>query len=453
MLTASPTVLAIEGDSAWVVILAVSAVTLLAVMVARRLIHHPGGLASGLLLSLPLALPLIAAISFDHAALPVVAILRPISNDLLTQSSDLLHVLFMSHDKNVVTAYALYETAGAWMLWIGVSVSSVMLIRRFIGTYLLRRVINHSRPIDLLSEAHVLTMVRSLAERSSLKRVPSVLVMPSGSSGAFAMAGKGGRILISSDLLSELDEQELEGILAHEMAHLEARDVQLTFGAGFLRDLVAWNPLAHLAYRRLLTDREVEADRRAVALTGDPLAVASGLVRLCELRKGRGKRLDVAVAFNGGRVPARVSNLLALADGGIVMRAGGAAPYLAAACLVAVLGLQVGAQVASQDAGTYAIMLGSASEPAEGSYWAPGERAAFRKMTKEERLQQGAIMAVRAPTDPIAFKAKFKNDWFEHWKRQSARAGLAHEAQAWDLQQVNFIGGSIGFYRLAPEAI
>ena len=453
MLTASPTVLAIEGDSAWVVILAVSAATLLAVMLVRRLIHHPGGLASGLLLSLPLALPLIAAISFDHAALPVVAILRPISNDLLTQSSDLLHVLFMSHDKNVVTAYALYETAGAWMLWIGLSVSSIMLARRFIGTYLLRRVIHHSRPIDPDSEAHVLAMVRSLSERSSLKRVPTVLVIPAGSSGAFAMAGKGGRILISSDLLSELDQQELEGILAHEMAHLEARDVQVTFGAGFLRDLVAWNPLAHLAYRRLLADREVEADRRAVSLTGDPLAVASGLVRLCELRKGRKKRLDVAVAFNGGRVPARVSNLLALADGGIVMRAGGAAPYLAAACLVAVVGLQVGAQVASQDAGTYAIMLGSASEPAEGAYWAPGERAAFRKMTKEERLQRGAIMAVRAPTDPIAFKAKFKNDWIEHWKRQSARAGLAHEAQTWDLQQVNFIGGSIGFYRLAPEAI
>ena len=73
--SAAPTIVAVQTDSAWVVILAVSAATLLAVMLVRRLIHHPGGIASGLLLCLPLALPLIAAVSFDHAALPVVAIL------------------------------------------------------------------------------------------------------------------------------------------------------------------------------------------------------------------------------------------------------------------------------------------------------------------------------------------------------------------------------------------
>jgi Zn-dependent protease with chaperone function len=450
--TAAPTVLAIEGDSAWIVILAVSTVTLVAVMLLRRLIHRPGGLASGLLFSLPLLLPLIAAFAFDHAALPVVAVLRPINQDLLKQSSDLFHVLFLSNDKNVVTAYALYETAGAWMLWIGLSVSSFMLVRRAIGAFMVRRLIRDSRGLRS-DESHVVATVGRLTRRSSLSHAPTVLVMPAGSTGAFAMAGKGGRILIAPELLTELDDQELEGILAHEIAHLEAKDVQVTFSAGFLRDLVAWNPIAHMAYRRLLADREVEADRRAVSLTGDPLAVASGLVRLCELRKGHKTRVSVAVAFNGGRVPSRVSNLLALADGGIVLRGVGATPYLMAACLVAVLGLQVGAQVASQGAGAYAIVLGTAEEPEKGTYWAPGERAAFRQMSKEQRLQRGAIMARREPTDPIAFKAKFKADWIRQWERKTQRIGLGHETPMWDLHQVNLIGGSIGFYRLAPGAI
>jgi Zn-dependent protease with chaperone function len=452
VISASPTVLAIEGDSAWIVILAVSAVTLLSVIVMRRLISRPGGLWSGLLFSLPLLLPLVAAISFDHAALPVVAVLRPINQELLKSSGDLFHVLFLSHDKNVVTAYALYETAGAWMLWIGLSVSSLMLLRRLVGMYLVGRVIRRSQPLSE-TDGRVQVRVESLAARSRLAKVPAVLVMPPGSTGAFAMAGKGGRILISPELLGALDDQELDGILAHEIAHLEARDVQVAFSAGFLRDLVAWNPIAHMAYRRLLADREVEADRRAVTLTGDPLAVASGLVRLCELRKGRKGRLDVALAFSGGRVPARVSNLLALADGNVVMRAGGAAPYLMAACLVAILGLQVGAQVASQDSGAYAIMLGSTEVPARGTYWAPGERAAFRELSKEQRLQRGVIMARREPTDPIAFKAKFKEDWFRHWQRKTKRAGLGHEVLLWDFQQVNLIGGSFGLYRLAPGAI
>lgn len=455
MTSAAPTVLAIEGDSAWIVILAVSTVTLLAVLLLRRLIKRPGGLASGLLLSLPLLVPLIAAVSFDHAALPVVAVLRPVNGAALRGAGDLLHVLFLSNDQNVVTAYALYETAGAWMLWIGLSVSSFMLVRRMIGMFLVRSLVHRSRPITVGEEGDVGMMLETLTTRSTLSRKPTILVMPEGSSGAFAMAGKGGRILISPELLRELDRQELEGILAHEIAHLEARDVQVTFSAGFLRDLVAWNPIAHVAYRRLLMDREVEADRRAVHLTGDPLSVASGLVRLCELRKAKRRRLDLALAFGGGRVPARVSNLLALADGRIALRGGGAAPFVMAAMLVAVLGLQAGAQVASQGAGAYAIMLGSAETPDQSDYWSPGERAASRNASKEQRLQQGAIMAKRAPDDPIAFKAKFKADWIHHWEMMARRAGLAHETQlmGWDLQQVNLIGGSIGFYRLAPGAI
>lgn len=455
MTSASPTVLAIEGDSAWIVILAVSTVTLIAVLLMRRLIRRPGGLASGLLLSLPLALPLVAAFSFDHAALPVVAVLKPISSEAISRSSDLLHVLFLSNDKNVVTAYALYETAGAWMLWIGLSVSSFMLIRRAIGAFLVRRLIHRSRPLGTGDEGDVRMMVEALATRSSMTRVPSVLVMPEGSSGAFAVAGKGGRILISPELLCELDRRELAGILAHEIAHLEARDVHVTFSAGLLRDLVAWNPVAHLAYRRLLADREVEADKRAVALTGDPLSVASGLVRLCELRKGRRSgRLDLALAFGGGRVPARVSRLLALADGGVVMRAGGAAPYVMAAVLVAFLGLQAGARISSQGAGAFAIVLGTAEAPVESAYWSPGAAAEKYNLSREERVQRGAIMARREPTDPIAFKAKFKSDWIQHWERKARRAGLEHEMpQLWDLHQVNLITGSIGFYRLAPQAI
>ncbi|HWC14439.1 MAG TPA: M56 family metallopeptidase [Actinomycetota bacterium] len=451
MTLAAPTVVTIEGDSAWIVMLAVSTVTLIAVLVLRRCIRQPGGLASGLLLSLPLVLPLIAAVSFDHAAFPVVNVLRPISAQLMTDPSQLLHVLFVPHDKNVIGAYALHETAGAWMLWIGLSVSSLMLVRRAIGTMLVRRLIGRSRPLTAGEEGDVRMTLERLTAASSLARTPAILVMPEGSIGAFAVAGKGGRILISPELLDDLDRGELEGILAHEIAHLEAKDVPLTFAAGFLRDLVAWNPIVHVAYRRLLSDREIEADHRAVTLTGDPLAVASGLVRLCELRKRR--RImgpGLGVAFGGGRVPTRVGSLLALADGATPLRTG-SAPYLVAALLVAVIGMQAGAHIASQDGSAYLIMLGSADEPTRRSLWAPSPAAAPRAESKEQRLQRGAIMARREPTDPIAFKAKFKLDWIEHWKRKSRSLGLAHETtRMWELLSVEALPG---FYRLAPEAI
>jgi hypothetical protein len=300
-------------------------------------------------------------------------------------------------------------------------------------------------------------IVDRICLNATVKRPPRVLVMPDGNAGAFAVAGRRGRILISPQLLDELDHEELEGILAHEIAHLESHDVQLAFAAGFLRDLVAWNPVAHVALRRLLADREVEADRRAAALTGNPLAVASGLVRLCELRpRRRVRRTGYALAFGGGRVPRRVGHLLALADGRTIVKGGGAMPYVLAGMLVAVLGLQAGARLAAQDAGAFAIVLGSAAEPVRSDFWSPGERAAQRRDLKEERLQRGAIrIAAPEPSTGVSFKEKFKSDWVKHWQRKARRAGLTHEMQMWDIQPINVFSNSFGFYRLelVPGAV
>lgn len=457
MTSAAPTVLAIEGDSAWIVILAVSLVTLIAVWVMKRIIARPGGLASALLLSLPLVLPLIAALSFDQAALPVVAVLRPADSSLLERSNELLHFLLVSDEgRHVVTAYALTTMAGAWMLWIGLSVSSFMLVRRVIGMVQLRRLIGRCRRLETAREGEVQMLVDRLSINARLARPTLVLVMPPGSSGAFAVAGRRGRILLGPQLLDELDHEELEGILAHEIAHLEARDVQVAFFAGFLRDLVAWNPIAHIALRRLLADRELEADRRAATLTGNPLAVASGLVRLCELRPRRRARHGYALAFGAGRVKQRVGHLLALADGRTIVRGGGTTPYLVAGLLVALLGLQAGARIADQDAGVFAFVLGSAGVAEGDQFWSPKERAEHRRGLKEQRLQRGAIR-VSAPEPPtgVSFKEKFKSDWVKHWQQKARRAGLTHEMQMWDIHPINVFSNSFGFYRLrlVPGAI
>jgi Zn-dependent protease with chaperone function len=278
LITAAPTVLAIETDSAWVVILAVSAVTLAAALFLKRLINLPGGLASGLLLSLPLALPIVAALTYTHAVLPEISVWQPIGRALKDAPSGLLHLLLVADEKGVVTPYASSGSAGRWLVLVGLSVSSFMLLRRFIGAALLHRLIARSRPpegplADAIEEA-----VYRLAHDAGLRRAPEVLVLESGATGAFAVGVRHKKVLVSRDVLEGLDPEELEALLAHEIAHLQSHDVSVTFVAGLLRDLVAWNPVGHLAYRRLMEDRELEADRRAAALTSRPLAVASGLI-------------------------------------------------------------------------------------------------------------------------------------------------------------------------------
>lgn len=371
MTSAAPTILALETDSSWVVILVVSVVTLPAALLLRRLIARPGGLASGLFLSIPLALPPIAAVAFQHAAFPEISLLRPAGPSLFGRSGALLHLLLVSDGSSrVVTPYALVGSAGPWLFLFGVGVSTFMLLRRAFGAVCVHRLIGRCRPLD---DDRVRIIVARLSMDAGLSTPPQVLVLPQGMGGAFAVGGRRGRILVSRDLIDELEADELEGILAHEVAHLQARDVHVVFTAGLLRDIVAWNPIAHVAYRRLLTDRELEADRRAAAITGRPLSVASGLLKVCEMSRRSprlGQRMALGFLKPRGRVARRVTSLIKMSDSRAAISVGslGRLPYVAAACLVAVLGLQAGQRITELGNGALAIMWGSPA-PAETRPW------------------------------------------------------------------------------------
>ena len=357
-----PTILSVEPDSAWVVIFVVSLVTYLAAFLFRKLIGRPGGLASGLFLALPLVLPLLAALVYAGSALPEIGVLQPAGRALRERSGELLHLLLLSDSSSgVVTPYALSGTAGSWLLGFGVAVSSFMLLRRLIGTIAVRRLIARCTPLPELLRGRVALTVARLAKDAGLKEPPEVLMLPDGAPGAFASGTRRHRILISPELLTNLDASELEATLAHEIAHLEARDCQVMFGAGVLRDLVAWNPVAHLSYHRLMTDRELEADRRAASMTGKPLAVASSLLKVCEMVRGSKLRHRALLTFMrpGSRINRRVTNLLALADGRVAESSPGYMPYAFAAVLLAVIGLQAGARIASEDASALAITWGN----------------------------------------------------------------------------------------------
>ena len=365
-----PTILSVEPDSAWVVIFVVSLVTYLAALLLRKLIGKPGGLASGLFLALPLVLPLLAALVYAGSALPEIGVLKPAGRAVRERSGELLHLLLLADSNSgVVTPYALSGSAGSWILGFGIAVSSFMLVRRVIGAIAVRRLLSRCRPLPEIVRGRVALTVRRLSDEAGLKNVPEVLMLPPGAPGAFASGTRRQRILIAHELLTKLDASELEATLAHEVAHLEAKDCQVMVGAGFLRDLVAWNPVAHLAYHHLMTDRELEADRRAASLTGKPLAVASSLVKVCELIRDSRLRHRALVAFirPGGRIQRRVTNLLALADGRSVEAPPHYMPYAFAAVLLAVIGLQAGARIASEDSSALAIMWGAPAPEDTGS--------------------------------------------------------------------------------------
>ena len=150
-----------------------------------------------------------------------------------------------------------------------------------------------------LAEAPLLhSTVERLAARAGVAK-PRLYLIPDGLPRALA-AGRGPRgssLAVSRGLLSACTPAELEGVLAHELAHVRHRDVvvqtsvvvlaatlvELSRIGGFLERALLFllGPIAAAFVHLLLSPtREFAADRTAALLCASPHGLADALVRL-----------------------------------------------------------------------------------------------------------------------------------------------------------------------------
>ncbi len=151
----------------------------------------------------------------------------------------------------------------------------------------------------LFAEAPLVhSTLERLAARANVAK-PKLYVIPDGHPRAFA-AGRGPRgsaIAVSRGLLGAAPPAELEGVLAHELAHVRARDVVTQEGVvvfaaalveatrigGALQRLLLFvlGPIAAAPVHLLLSPkREFAADRYAAQLCESPHGIADALLRL-----------------------------------------------------------------------------------------------------------------------------------------------------------------------------
>jgi heat shock protein HtpX len=154
----------------------------------------------------------------------------------------------------------------------------------------------------LLGEAPALhSTVERLASRAGVVK-PKLYVLPDGYPRALSAgrgAGGGAALALSVGLMGVASPAELEGIVAHELAHLRHRDVLVQsvavvvaaaiveasrIGGALQRALLfVLGPLAAAFVHLLLSPkREYEADRFAAELCDSPHGLADALVRLEE---------------------------------------------------------------------------------------------------------------------------------------------------------------------------
>jgi Zn-dependent protease with chaperone function len=106
----------------------------------------------------------------------------------------------------------------------------------------------------------------------------------------------GHTLVISASMIDLLDDDELQAIIGHEIAHLSKTVRWINRVLLLLRWLQFYNPLALLIFRRITVDTEKLCDEIAIRLSGKRLSLTSGLLKIFQnatgdaCQKGQGRR-------------------------------------------------------------------------------------------------------------------------------------------------------------------
>ena len=179
-----------------------------------------------------------------------------------------------------------------------------------------------AKPVEEQEMPEVYAMVRSLAQRANMP-MPRIYFIESNQPNAFATGRnpKHAAVAVTRGILQIMNQSELEGVLAHELAHVRNRDILIatiaaTIGAAlsFLARMYFWGgmgrrrdnngaslilglaamilaPLAAAVIQMAISrSREYQADRSGAQSTGSPMALASALSKL-----DRGSRMPMNV--------------------------------------------------------------------------------------------------------------------------------------------------------------
>ncbi|MGW5876390.1 M48 family metalloprotease [Nocardiopsis terrae] len=187
---------------------------------------------------------------------------------------------------------------------------AAILVYLFGDTLALRAM--RARPVSEIERPELYRMVRELAT-TARQPMPKLYLSPVRSPNAFAAGSTPRRAALccTTGLLRTLNERELRGVLAHELAHIRAHDTLISSVAATLTTLIT--ALTAISFLIPLGDseetdlpdllgglmvvllaplaavvvhcgvgraREFRADQRAAEITGDPLGLADALRKL-----------------------------------------------------------------------------------------------------------------------------------------------------------------------------
>lgn len=199
--------------------------------------------------------------------------------------------------------YLLPWLALAWLL--GVSVLSVRMAGGAVFARRLER--GGVRPAAEAWQARLRDLSRRMRVNRPVRLLESQIVRVPAVVGWLRPA-----ILLPSGALMGLTPQQLEAVIAHELAHVRRHDYLVNLLQTAAETLLFYHPAAWWVSRQVRVEREHVCDDMAVAATGDALTYARALAQLERARKSTPR---LALAADGGSLRTRVLRLVSAGSG------------------------------------------------------------------------------------------------------------------------------------------
>jgi heat shock protein HtpX len=138
-----------------------------------------------------------------------------------------------------------------------------------------------ARPADPERHPRLFNLAEGLCQQAGLPR-PRLYLVDSDAANAFAVGRDPAHsaVVVTSGVLELLNRVELEGVVAHELAHIQSGGARLASAAVILRALPG--PLARLLPAGAAPGRLFDADTSAAYLTRYPLGLAAALAKLAD---------------------------------------------------------------------------------------------------------------------------------------------------------------------------
>lgn len=182
--------------------------------------------------------------------------------------------------------------------------SLIFIIQEFIPvlTNLLAHMRGQSDPVVDVLDEHLSVKIDQALLGLPVGR-DSVAVLDDADLVLYSTTGSNPVVYVSTGMVRQYDTEHLRGAFAHEIAHVQRSRKPLLIFAYVLRAVMFFNPVALIEFRRLAQEEEKACDDYAVAMTGNPGALAEAIAMLRPIQEqspqesGDKKSIDAEIAL------------------------------------------------------------------------------------------------------------------------------------------------------------